>query len=87
MRATRNCVTEVALNGNSLGVRWYGRHDYATGSALAQGDNHLEISVVTTLFNCLWESREKAEPSGLLGPVRLITTLHQGVQYGEKNRE
>lgn len=64
-----NCVTEVRLNGQPLGVRWYGRHDYMPGSALRQGTNELEVTVVTTLFNRLRKATEKAEPSGLLGPV------------------
>lgn len=69
-----NCVTEITLNGQPLGVRWYGRHDYVPSSALRQGTNELEVTVVTTLFNCLRKASEKAEPSGLLGPVTLRVT-------------
>jgi len=67
----QNCITEVTLNGQLLGTCWYGRHDYLAGSALKQGENQLEVKVVTTLFNRLRKDAEKAVPSGLVGPVML----------------
>jgi hypothetical protein len=69
--AVPNCITEVTLNGQPLGTRWYGRHDYLAGDALKQGENRLEVKVVTTLFNRLRKDTEKAVPSGLIGPVVL----------------
>jgi len=69
-----NCVSEVTLNGQPQGVRWYGPHTYALDTALRKGSNELEVTVVTTLFNCLRKTSEKAEPSGLLGPVAIQTT-------------
>ncbi|MFA6174917.1 MAG: glycosylhydrolase-like jelly roll fold domain-containing protein, partial [Kiritimatiellales bacterium] len=69
--AVPNCITEVTLNGQLLGTRWYGRHDYIPDGAIQQGANHLEVKVVTTLFNRLRKDTETAVPSGLIGPVRL----------------
>jgi hypothetical protein len=69
--AVSNAVTEVTLNGRPLGVRWYGRQDYVVDGALTQGNNQLEVTVVTTLFNCLRKNGAEADPAGLLGPVVL----------------
>ncbi len=71
--AAPNTITEVTLNGQPLGARWFGRHDYIVGSALTGGTNQLEVKVVTTLFNRLRKTEEQAVPSGLLGPVVLWT--------------
>ncbi len=46
-----NAVSEVTLNGQPLGVRWYGWHDYDITPALRPGENTLEIKLTTTLFN------------------------------------
>ncbi len=66
-----NCVSEVTLNGKSLGVRWYGRHAYALDGPLKRGLNKLEVTVTTTLFNNVRKNDEPAKPSGLIGPVTL----------------
>ena len=50
-------ISAVRLNGQDLGVRWYGRHLYDTRGALVKGRNVLEIQVTTTLGN-LMRSRE-----------------------------
>lgn len=73
--AVPNGITEVTLNGSPLGVRWYGRHDYAVDGFLKQGENRLEVKVVTTLFNRLRKDTEKPISSGLLGPVTLQTDI------------
>jgi hypothetical protein len=44
-------VSEAVLNGQRLGVRWYGRHLYELGDAIRPGRNVLEVTVTTTLFN------------------------------------
>jgi hypothetical protein len=79
-------TSEVTLNGEPLGVRWYGRHRYDLAGRLEPGGNDLEITVTTLAFNHYraqgddpmvqhWMSRSRQEgplPSGLLGPVRLL---------------
>ena len=75
-------ISEVLLNGQPLGVRWYGRHRYAVGGALRPGRNELEVRVSTVLANHMraqqdngsarrWAWWAPAIPMGLLGPVTL----------------
>jgi hypothetical protein len=75
-------VSEVRLNGRSLGVRWWGRHRYDVGDILHPGRNVLEVKVTTTVFNYChsladnptavrWTQGKPPVPTGLLGPVRL----------------
>ena len=44
-------ISEVFVNGQSAGVRYYGRRRYDIGDLLHEGDNELEIRVTTTLGN------------------------------------
>ncbi len=46
-------VSEVFVNGESLGVRYYGRRLYDLSKALQEGQNDLEIRVTTTMGNYL----------------------------------
>ena len=46
-------VSEVFVNGQSAGVKYYGRRIYDIGDLLHNGDNELEIRVTTTLGNYL----------------------------------
>ena len=46
-------VSEVFVNGQPAGVRYYGRRIYDIGDWLHDGDNDLEISVTTILGNYL----------------------------------
>ena len=78
-------TSEVTLNGEPLGVRWYGRHWHDLAGRLEPGGNELEVTVTTLAFNHYrarkddpmvqhWMSRSRQDgplPSGLLGPVRL----------------
>lgn len=78
-------ITEVKLNGNLLGCRWYGKHIYEVSNLLRKGDNTLEIKYVTTLANycqslkdnptaMVWASQYEISSTGLVGPVRLLNT-------------
>ena len=46
-------VSEVFVNGESLGVRYFGRRLYDLGEALHEGQNDLEVRVTTTMGNYL----------------------------------
>jgi hypothetical protein len=75
-------LSEVSLNGASLGRRWYGRHHYAVGDALRPGRNELMVTVRTHLANLVrakrhdpsaqrWAFWYDPTPAGLVGPVTL----------------
>jgi hypothetical protein len=81
-------ISEVALNGKSLGVRWYGRHIYDASAVLKPGKNSLEIKVTTHLGNYArsfkrntpaghWAWWFPIEPMGLQGPIHLLKTAPQ----------
>ena len=76
-------VSEVTLNGEPIGVRWYGQHLYDISNVVKPGENELRIKVTTVLHNyartldkktCagFWASRNKNAVSvGLIGPVKI----------------
>ncbi len=77
-------ISEVVLNGKSLGVRWYGQHTYDLNQAVRPGSNTLQIKVTTTLNNLTRTIKEveaarwypaRGEkplvPAGLIGPVAI----------------
>ena len=61
-------ISEVWLNGDKVGVNWYGSKLFDIGSMVEEGENTLVIKYTTTLNNMMKESK----PSGLIGPVRLL---------------
>jgi hypothetical protein len=76
-------VSAVRLNGQPLGVRWWGRHLYDAKGALVKGRNLLEVEITTTLGNHMrtlkdnpvaqaWSWWFPPIPAGLLGPVQLM---------------
>ncbi|MDR2121207.1 MAG: hypothetical protein LBP64_10115 [Tannerella sp.] len=77
-------VSEVTLNGEALGCKWYGRHLYRIPEHLAKAKNKtLQVKVTTTVGNYLksspdnktgqrWTRGQKWQPVGMLGPVRLL---------------
>jgi hypothetical protein len=44
-------VTTLAINGNTVGTKWYGNHIYDVGRYLKKGKNTVEITLTTTLVN------------------------------------
>lgn len=80
-------IAEVMVNGENLGVKWYGRRAYAVGNLLKAGVNHIEIKVTTVMLNYMksltenataqyWSNNIKKEQPlqsmGLVGPVNLF---------------
>ena len=76
-------VSEVTLNGEALGCRWYGRHLYRIPDHLTISGSKLQIKITTTLGNYLksspenkvgnnWTRRQVWQPLGMEGPVRLL---------------
>ncbi len=75
-------VSELFINGKSLGTRWYGAHVYPVNSALVQGENRLSIKLTTITGNYLkslsenvvaqaWTRYQKYYPMGIMGPITL----------------
>jgi hypothetical protein len=77
-------VSEVTLNGEKLGCQWYGRHLYRIPEHLANaGSKDIRVKITTTLGNYFksnpenktgyrWTNRQAWQPTGMLGPVRLL---------------
>ena len=56
-------VSEVFVNGQSVGVRYYGRRLYDIGSYLREGNNDIEIRVTTTMGNYLKTLSREENPT------------------------
>ena len=76
--ADNDFISEIWLNGTKLGVNWYGVQRFPLGDSLKEGENELRIEYTTTLNNMMgamkgirYQPRD-IQPSGLLGPVRLM---------------
>jgi hypothetical protein len=79
-----HAVSEVWLNGERLGIRWYGEHRYDIRGKVHRGKNELSIKIVTTLGNYMkalkdnrtaqaWTADTPNYRLGLLGPVKIIS--------------
>lgn len=67
-------ISEIVLNGTSLGVNWYGSQNFDLQGSLKEGENVLEVHYTTTLNNLMAreDARKALQKTGLMGPVRLI---------------
>ena len=77
-------VSEVILNGESLGCKWYGNRVYQLPEHLAQAPvKMLQIKITTTVGNYLkstpdnkigqaWTHYQKWLPTGMIGPVKFV---------------
>lgn len=76
-------ISEVEVNGQPLGFKWYGKHIYDLSKTLKIGRNTVKIKVTTTLGNYMkslkdnivaqhWTTKQPLHSSGLVGPVKLI---------------
>jgi len=75
-------VSELSLNGQHLGTRWYGAHRYDIRTALREGENKISIKLTTIVGNHLkglkesrvaqsWVGRQDYFPMGMMGPVKM----------------
>lgn len=79
-------ISELFVNGNSCGVKWYGNRIYDVKNFLKKGSNNLEIRVITTMANymktltdnktaqkflVLKNKDQPIQSMGLVGPVML----------------
>lgn len=76
-------ISEVTVNGEKLGARWYGRHRYLLPAHLWEADTFdITVGITTTLGNYMksatanrtaqaWTQGQDWQPSGMIGPVTL----------------
>lgn len=72
-----NGVSEAWLNGQSLGARWYGPHQYPLASQLKAGDHQLRVKVSTLLFNAMGKPTDPRESTGMHGPVLMREAIRR----------
>jgi len=65
-------ISDIYLNGRPVGINWYGSRRFDIKGVLQKGLNKLAIKYTTTLYNKMKKPEAPAQPSGLMGPVRLI---------------
>jgi len=77
-------VTELYINGQKVGKRWYGKAVYAVENYLKTGNNEIEIHYTTVLANYAkslknnkmsfeWTKRYKdLVPTGIEGPIKFL---------------
>ncbi len=76
-------VSELTINGELIGTKWYGAHIYDIKKTLKTGENKISIKVTTIVGNYLkglkdnvvaqnWTRHQDYYPMGIIGPVRII---------------
>ena len=76
-------ISEVWVNKQPLGFKWYGKHIYELNNSLIAGENNIKIKVTTVLGNYAkslednkvtqqWTMDQPFYSLGLVGPVRLL---------------
>ncbi len=51
LKEVNQAVTELIINGQHVGVKWYGNHCYDISTYVKPGKNKIEIKLTTTLAN------------------------------------
>jgi len=79
-------VSELIINGENAGAKWYGRRVYSVGHLLKRGKNEIKVKIVTTMGNYLksltdnpvaqyWTNEGRTiqplQSMGVVGPVTL----------------
>jgi hypothetical protein len=79
-------VSELLINGENAGTRWYGKRIYQVGKFLKGGNNNIEVRLTTTMGNYMksltdnsiaqfWTNEGRTiqplQPIGMLGPVSI----------------
>jgi len=76
-------VSELQVNGQLIGARWYGNHLYDITNAVKKGDNEISIKITTTLEAYTkslknnkaaqeWSDGDLYGPIGLDAPVKIL---------------
>ena len=89
-------VSEVFVNGQSAGVKYYGRRQYDISDLLHEEENDLEIRVTTTLGNYLKTLTKEENPTTwiyvnhpkrdqALQPMGMIGPVKMSIQYNKRS--
>ena len=76
-------VSELKLNDELIGTKWYGAHIYDIKNRLKEGENKISIKLTTITGNYLksltknptaqkWTKNQSYYPMGIMGPVRIV---------------
>ena len=79
-----NDVSELEVNGQTIGVQWYGKHLYDISKAVKPGNNYISIKIITTAGAYTkslkknkaaqeWSRSNLFGPTGLTGNVTILT--------------
>lgn len=68
-------LARLEVNGREAGVRMWSPYVFELGGLLKQGSNVLRIAITNSLAN---RYDGKSLPSGLIGPVTLVSTMKEG---------
>ncbi|HZE85465.1 MAG TPA: hypothetical protein VE035_14215, partial [Puia sp.] len=79
-----NDVSELEVNEQPMGTRWYGNHVYDISKAVKKGDNYISIKIITTLAAYTkslknnkaakeWSWGNLYGPTGLTNPVKILS--------------
>ena len=79
-------VSELLVNGENAGTKWYGKRIYQVGKFLKNGNNNIEVRLTTTMGNYMksltdnpiaqfWTNEGRTiqplQSMGMLGPVSI----------------
>jgi hypothetical protein len=85
-------ISELTVNGRSLGAQWYGRRIYDITQAVKPGDNAIEIKITTNMGNYMktltdnkvaqyWTNElrknQPIQPLGMIGPVSVMSVKNK----------
>lgn len=56
-------VSEVTVNGQPVGINWWGNHRFDISEAVQTGNNTLEVSLTTVLYNYVKLLADKGNPT------------------------
>lgn len=76
-------ISELTINGEYIGAKWYGAHIFNVKNVLKEGENKISIKLTTITGNYLksltgnkvaqnWTRHQQYSPMGIIGPVRII---------------
>ncbi|MCC8152728.1 MAG: hypothetical protein LIP01_00020 [Tannerellaceae bacterium] len=79
---THSGITELVINGETVGIKWYGERIFDIQDKLHPGENEITIKVTTVLSNYVrslrdnpaatrWDFATDFKPMGLIGPVKI----------------